>query len=217
MLGDPNVSTDINPNAARDVNGCCLPKPSLERYGLLLVVFAICGVVLGASGSIQDIDFKNFAYPFVGNGHASVPSKLKWVATTLSTKHIPFREGQYRFPCDESPCPWLTFDQAVFGTIQGLPGKSAVVVTVYHTGGSATWQYLYIIAIRSSRPEVVALLETGSRADMGLRRVTVDHGDVVLTVNDPAKREGDCCSLGTITYRYRWHGGSFQQIGEWRV
>jgi hypothetical protein len=48
---------------------------------------------------------------------------------------------------------------------------------------------------------------------MGLRRAEVDHGDLVLIVNDPDKREADCCSTGSITYRYRWHDGAFYQIG----
>ncbi|MGP0072651.1 MAG: hypothetical protein ACLPWF_12055 [Bryobacteraceae bacterium] len=37
--------------------------------------------------------------------------------------------------------------------------------------------------------------------------------DLILIVNDPEKREGDCCSTGTITYRYRFMNGSFRQIG----
>jgi hypothetical protein len=48
---------------------------------------------------------------------------------------------------------------------------------------------------------------------MGLRRASVDLGDLVLLVNDPERRQGDCCSTGTITYRYRWHDGSFHQVG----
>ncbi len=49
---------------------------------------------------------------------------------------------------------------------------------------------------------------------MGLRQFAIDSGDLVLIVEDPDKRMGDCCSTGTITYRYRWGAGSFHQIGK---
>ncbi len=61
--------------------------------------------------------------------------------------------------------------------------------------------------------DLVAWLEAGSRADMGLRSFKIAQGDLTLILNDPDKRVGDCCSTGTITYRYRWINGSFHQIG----
>jgi len=128
---------------------------------------------------------------------------------------LSLRDGQYRFPCDfpiPSDCPSLSVDKVEFGHIEGLPETSAIVTVEYYTGGTANWQYLYVIALQSGRPRVMAWLETGSRADMGLRSATVDRGDLVLIVNDPDKRMGDCCSTGSITYRYRWHVGSFHKI-----
>ncbi len=70
-----------------------------------------------------------------------------------------------------------------------------------------------MLTIRSGKPQVVAWLEAGSRADMGLRHASVDSGNLVLELNDPNKRMGDCCSSGTLTYRYRWTNGAFRQIG----
>jgi hypothetical protein len=106
----------------------------------------------------------------------------------------------------------VTIDQINFGNINGLPEPSAIVTATYHTRGTATWQYLYVIGLRSGKPVVMAWLETGSRAYMGLRRASVDQGNLVLIVNDPEKREGDCCSTGTITYRYQWQSDSFRQM-----
>ena len=178
---------------------------------ILRAVLICCGVAMGASSSIRDIDFRNFVYPAVSDEYPSVPSKMKWI-TGRSTKQVAMRDGRYTFACDDSPCPLLTLDGTTFGVIEGLSEVAAVVMT-YHTGGSATWQYLYIIAIQSGKPQVMAWLVTGSRADMGLRRVIVDRGDLALTVNDPEKRDGDCCSSGTITFRYKWRAGSFRQVG----
>jgi hypothetical protein len=177
------------------------------------VVSAFFLIALGAFGAIQDLDFKNFTYLFIKNEFDSVPDKLRWMprsGTSLISPH----DGQYTFPCDDSPCPLLTVDQIDYGNIKGLPETIAIITTTYHTGGTATWDYLYVIALRSGKPEIMAWLEAGSRAYMGLRRLLVDHGDLVLIVEDPDKRQGDCCSSGTITYRYRWHDGSFHQIGK---
>jgi hypothetical protein len=180
---------------------------------ILLAVFVLVNIARGAS--IGDVDFKNFAYPFFHRKYVSVPSRLRWMPHTGAILIAP-QSGKYTFPCDIdlSGCPWLSVDQIDFGNIGGIPGTSAVVRTEYFTGGTAHWEYLYVIALRSGRPKVMAWLETGSRAYMGLRSFTIDHGDLVLIVNDPDKRMGDCCSTGTITHRYRWRDGSFHQIGE---
>jgi hypothetical protein len=131
----------------------------------------------------------------------------------LRVSLITTHNGEHTFPCKEPPCELLTVDRIDFGGINGIPQTSAIVTTSFHTGGTANWQYLYVIALNSGRPKVMAWLEAGSRADKGLRRAAVDRGNLVLIVNDPDKREGDCCSTGTITYRYRWQGGSFHQKG----
>ena len=177
---------------------------------LLFTMFALA--FIGTGASIRDVDFKNFVYPFVTVDLPSVPNQLQWMPLAGSSR-VSLRNGRYTSRCNEPPCFLLTQDGLEFGDIDGLAGTTALVTVTYHTGGTATWQYLYVIGLRAGKPQVVAWLETGSRADMGLRRASVDHGDLVLVVNDPDKREGDCCSTGSITYRYRWHGGSFRQIG----
>ena len=35
-----------------------------------------------------------------------------------------------------------------------------------------------------------------------------------MSVNDPDKRQGDCCSAGSITTRYRWTGSAFSATGQ---
>lgn len=176
------------------------------------VSLALFLFTLGAYGAIRDVDFKNFAYPFVESEFVSVPSHLRWMPL-LGANRIATQDGRHRFPCDEPQCESLTVDRVDFGNINGVSGTAAVVALVYHTGGTANWQYLYVIALRSGKPKVVAWLETGSRADMGLRSFKIDQGDLVLMLNDPDKRTGDCCSTGSITYRYRWLDGSFHQVG----
>jgi hypothetical protein len=177
-----------------------------------VVVALFMLAVASRAGSIRDVDFKNFVYPFTKNKFLSVPSRLRWLPLHRAD-FITTQNGQHTFPCDEPPCRMLTVDDVNFGEIRGIPQTSGIVTTTFHTGGTATWQYLYVITLSSEKPKVVTWLETGSRGYMGLRRLAFDRGDLVLIVNDPDKRQGDCCSTGTITYRYRWAGGSFHNIG----
>ena len=175
---------------------------------ILVAAFVLATVARGAS--IRDVDFKNFTYP-LPRDLDSVPGDLRWLPFP-SAGLLSLRDGQHRF-CADTGCPSAWLNKVDFGNISGVPGTSAIVTVWYSTGGTANWQYLYVIATRAGKPRVVAWLEAGSRAYMGLRSVSVERGDLVLIVNDPNKREGDCCSTGSITYRYRWINGSFHQIG----
>lgn len=178
----------------------------------VIIALMCTGLVLSAPRSVREVDFSNFDYAFVRDELAAVPTKLTWLQSRGST--IPIRDGRYRFSCEDSPCPLLTVDHIVFGEIAGLSQTAALVVMTYHSGGTATWQYIYVVSMLSGTPHVVAWLETGSRAYMGLSQVSTNQGNVVVTVYDPDKRVGDCCSSGTITYRYRWNGSLFTQVGE---
>jgi hypothetical protein len=178
---------------------------------ILVAVFVLAGVARAAS--IRDTDFKNFTYPFSKSEFVSVPSRPRWMSIA-ETGRVSLHEGRYAFPCDDPPCYLITFNRAEFGEIAGMDGEVAIVTVVFHTGGTANWEYLYVVGIRSGKPQVLAWMEAGSRADMGLRRAFADRGDLVLEVNDPDKRLGDCCSTGTVTYHYRWANGSFHEIGK---
>jgi hypothetical protein len=90
---------------------------------------------------IRDVDFKNFAYPFVKSEFVSVPDHLRWIPL-LRVSLITTRDGEYSFPCNEPPCELLTVDHIDFGGINGIPQTSAIVTTTFHTGGTAHWQYL---------------------------------------------------------------------------
>ncbi len=180
------------------------------KLNLPLAILALASVGRGAS--IHNVDFRNFAYPFIQSQFVSVPDHLRWMPHTRSSV-IATHNGQHTFRCNEPACQLLTVDHVVFGTLSGLPLTTAIVTTTFHTGGTANWQYVYIVGLRAGMPYVAAWLEAGSRADMGLRSASVRRGDLVLTVNDPNKREGDCCSTRSITYRYRWFHGAFHQIG----
>jgi hypothetical protein len=178
---------------------------------LLLGLLALAPV--SAAASIRDVDFKNFTYPFPRKEFVGVPNQPRWMSVAGSGL-VSLKVGAYTFPCDDPPCELVTFDTVVFGRIARMQSETALVTLVFHTGGTANWEFLYVIALRAGRPRVLAWMEAGSRADMGLRQASIDRGDLVLAFNDPDKRIGDCCSTGSITHRYRWMNGSFHRFGQ---
>ena len=125
--------------------------------------------------------------------------------------------GRYVVPdnCSDDirECPSVTFDSVNYGAVTGIRSTVAVVVLMYHTGGTAHWQYVYVFTLASGKPRLLAWLRTGSRASRGLRKLSIHAGDLILEVNDPDKAKGDCCSAGSIVTRYRWVGSAFSQVG----
>ena len=181
-----------------------------------LVILICFAVVSGApTQSIRDVDWKNFSYPLMEAD--GVPGEVRWMAP--STKEpAALINGRYVVPdnCSDNirSCPLVTFDSVNYGALNGIKSTVAAVVLTYHSGGTANWQYVYVLALESSKPRLLAWLRTGSRAAQGLREVSITGGDLILVVNDPDKQQGDCCSAGSITTRYRWVGGSFSAIGQ---
>jgi uncharacterized protein YecT (DUF1311 family) len=181
-----------------------------------LVILICCAVVSGAAPqSIREVDWKNFSYPLLETN--GVPGEVRWMVPGTK-ESVSLVNGEYVVPdgCgkDRRTCPLVTFDSVNYGALTGIKSTVAAVALTYHSGGTAHWQYVYVLALESAKPQLLAWLRTGSRADQGLREVSIAGGDLVLVVNDPDKQQGDCCSAGSITMRYRWAGSSFSAIGQ---
>jgi uncharacterized protein YecT (DUF1311 family) len=188
----------------------------LESEMRELLILICCVVVCGAAPqSIRDVDWKNFSYPLLETD--SVPGEVRWMAP--GTKELAsLINGRYVAPdncsADIRSCPLVTFDSVNYGALTEIKSTVAAVVLTYHSGGTAHWQYVYVLALESGKPRLLAWLRTGSRAAQGLREVSITSGNLVLAVNDPDKQQGDCCSAGSIVTRYRWVGSSFSVIGQ---
>lgn len=183
------------------------------RELLILTCYAVVSGV--APQSIRDIDWKNFSYPLLETD--AVPEEVRWMALGAQASARPI-DGRHviREHCgnDIRQCPLATFDSVNYGMLTGIKSTAAVAVLTYHSGGSANWQYVYVFTLESGQPRLLAWLRTGSRAYQGLREASIAGGDLVLEVNDPDERQGDCCSAGRIVTRYRWSGSSFSAIGK---
>ncbi len=174
----------------------------------------ICAAVSGtAQQSVRNVDWRNFPYPVKVQG---VPAEVQWMSAVRRTETATLRNGKYVVPgtADVGSRPLVTFDSVHYGALGGISSEVAVIVLTYHSGGTATWQYVYVFGADSGKPHLLAWLRTGSRADQGLREVSISNGDLVLEVNDPDRRQGDCCSAGTIITHYRWLGASFAAVGK---
>lgn len=91
--------------------------------------------------------------------------------------------GKYvaREDCDSNEirfCPLVTFDSVNYGALTGIKSTVAAVALTYHSGGTANWQYVYVLALESGKARLLAWLRTGSRADQGLRSVSITGGGV---------------------------------------
>ena len=189
-------------------------RTTLASLIISLLTVACSGQALN---SVRQANLRTFSYPFAEDPLLSVPNKLRWMPLP-ERGNVTLQNGRHVFDSDDchglpGGCPLLVLNSIQYGKFVGIPQESAVVEMTYHTGGTATWEYLYIVTLRSREPEVIAWLEAGSRADQGLIKIQIDKGVLVLEVNDPDKRQGDCCSTGFIRFRFRWRDGSFRKIG----
>jgi uncharacterized protein YecT (DUF1311 family) len=191
-----------------------IARIKLESAMRQLLVLIFCAVVsVAAPQSIRGVDWKNFSYPLLETDR--VPDAVRWLPPSTK-KSSSLINGRYIVPCgiDKRSCPSVTFDSVNYGMLNGIESSIAAVVLTYHSGGTANWQYLYLYAFESSKPRLLAWLRTGSRGAQGLRDVSFTGGELVLAVNDPDQQQGDCCSAGSITTRYRWLEDSFSAIGQ---
>jgi hypothetical protein len=166
--------------------------------------------------TIRQIDFDNFRYPW--NDSQEVPSTWSWL-TSAPDSHIATVDGIYRFhsPDDDnepSQSPAVSVDSVAYGDLDGDGVEEAVVALNYTSGGTANEDYLYVYRFHAGHAELLARMQTGSRADGGLIRTFVRHGLLVVDFADADKQVGACCSEGYIRVQYRWQDGAFIEEGE---
>ena len=182
----------------------------------LLILICCAGLSGAAPRSIRDVDWKNFSYPVLEDD--DVPEDIVWMgpgakrsAALIDGRYIVRDDGCSE---DASFCPLVTLDYVRYGALTGMKSTVAAVVLTWHSGGTANWQFVYVFTFESGKPRLLAWQMTGSRAYQGLREMSFSSGDLVLIVNDPDWRQGDCCSRASIITRYRWAGNSFKSVGQ---
>jgi hypothetical protein len=178
---------------------------------------------IAAQRSIRQVNFKNFSYPLkdylLGHG------ELKWLSTQvaggprLRTIQLKGGENLQKEPIGKIgdggyyEVSGFTLQQVKYADLTGDGKEDAIVVLLYQSGGTQTTNYIYIYSLENGKPRLLAYCHTGSRAYLGLYKVYGEHGNLVVELLDPRKREGDCCSSGFVRTRCRWDGGRFVAVG----
>ena len=114
-----------------------------------LLILICCAVVSGAAPpSIQDVDWKSFSYPLLETD--AVPGEVRWMVSD-GRESASLINGRYVVPdnCRDNirSCPVVTFDSVNYGALTGIESTVAAVVLTYHSGGTANWQYVYVLTL----------------------------------------------------------------------
>jgi len=109
--------------------------------------------------------------------------------------------------------PYITLNAVHYGEIVREKQLDAIVVLHYETGGTASWDYLYMFDLSSTNPHLVSWLRTGDGAQSDLYHV--QPGDLWLYSRrvDPMKASCHYCSSGFIRHTFTWTNGRFVQTG----
>jgi hypothetical protein len=166
---------------------------------------------------IRRVDFDNLRY----SKKPIYPSK----PGTFKLKDGRFR-GYPGIPGDKPPFgdPYpVSLVALAYGDVTGDGEEEALVVLTQSHPGTAITYYIYVYTIEKKRPKSLWAVETGDRAQGGLRKVYAENGELVIELYGGSARVdgnvfGDemsaCCPSSFTRTRYRWARHHFVQSGE---
>jgi len=145
-----------------------------------LIAIAAVSIVLplfAVRQTIRKIDFKNTLYAW-DEPTRGIPSKWQWL------DDAPHGSVQLKMDGTDSQrgasLPYLRLISVTYGDLDGDGREEAAVDLLYSGGGTANWHYLYVYALDGRQPKLLAVLESGSRADGGLMRVKIQKQSLIL-------------------------------------
>ena len=181
---------------------------------VLLLLSPPC--VLSQTPSIRSIDFANFTYP-------SAPH----LPTNRRKPTFTFHHGELTPERNKSGriTNWLVLGWVHYLDVTGDGVDDAVADIVWHTGGSAQPDLIYIYTMHQGRPKLLWTFQTGDRADGGLKDIRSENGHLVLELygkdkilgrnlyKDDGTNKGLCCPTIFTRTRYVWSGHRFRRVG----
>jgi len=182
-----------------------------RTFGVLALAFA---ALHGQQRTAyQSIDFRNFTYPFPAQKFIPVPDKLAWMSLNVKTA-LTLVNGRYDFDrANPSAGPSLILDRVLYDYLTSAKQLDSVAVLGYHTGGTASWDYVYAFSLESNSPKLVGWFRAGSRTDSGLYQLEVTNRAPIVDLFDSERRVADCCSEGFVRTTYDFKNGYFVQRG----
>jgi hypothetical protein len=178
--------------------------------GLVLVETALAG----QSGNV---DFRNFTYPFEKDPNAGSRVRLRWMSNDIQTK-VTLVKGRYEVEENDPAAgpyggPYVALAAVHYGEIIRVKQLDAIVVLHYDTGGTSSWDYLYMFDLSSTKPRLVSWLRTGEGGCNGLHSVEPAYPGFILDLLDPEKASCHYCSSGFIRHTFTWTNGRFVHDG----
>jgi hypothetical protein len=175
---------------------------------------AVLLVTLAAAENIRGVKFSEFTFPWSDPLVNGVPSAWRWMDKTPRGT-LRLVKGRHDFSARSDPAHdgYLVLHSTTYGDLDGDGRDEAAVELRFGTGGTASWHYLYLYTLVRGAPRLLAILESGSRADGGLVKVEIRDRLLVLEFQDPERRMADCCSEGFVRVTYLWRQGQFVESG----
>jgi hypothetical protein len=174
------------------------------------------GLVLGATalaGQSGNVDFRNFTYPFEKDPDGGSRARWRWMSKDIQTR-ITLAKGRYELEeNDLAGGPYVTLAAVHYGEIIREKQLDAIAVLHYETGGTSSWDYLYIFDLSSTKPLLVNWLRTGEGGLNGLYGVEPTYLGFTLDLLDPEKASCHYCSSRFIRHTFTWTNGTFVQDG----
>jgi len=149
-------------------------------------------------------DFRNFKYP----GYC------------FDVDRHPFTLTDGEFKEKKKSGMWIKFRNSYFADVTRDGDPDAMVVLSIITGGSAAPNCVYIFSKgKGDHPKLIELwaVETGDRADGGLRKIYDENGDLVIERYLSEGKLGDCCPQYYMKETYRWERDRFNKVSEEKV
>ena len=172
---------------------------------LLFICVLLVALFANAYGQaeIRSVDFKNYSY--LAHCLAETPADVTVKdGEFLEEKQMDGYVDRFSFS---------VFDVA-YGDLTGDRKDEAIVLTVCNTGGTGNFSEGFVYSMKAGKPDLIARIPGGDRADGGLRRTRVENGLLVVESNETGPEGGACCPQIIVTTRYKVAGGRIVQSGK---
>jgi len=133
----------------------------------------------------------------------------------LGGKPHRLHKGQLASPDPDDPLLRVSVEPPAFGHVDGYSGElAAILIYSSDPGATGLFSELNVFALRAGKPELVADLPGGDRAEGGLHTAKIANGRLVVEVYAPPPSGGGCCPGFVDTVRYRFTGGKLVRDGK---
>jgi hypothetical protein len=100
-----------------------------------------------------------------------------------------------------------------YGDVDGDGQEDALVAVAIETAGSAIPYCAYVYTLHSGTPKLLWSIQTGDRAEGGLRRMYAEDKELIVELYSTDGSNGACCPSRYDRIRFRWNGREFEPVG----